>query len=168
VTSARRVLLTAGSALALIGISADAEGDPILLWNGSRSVPVGLYALTPVGDLQRGALVAVRPPAALDRWLVESGYLGPETPLLKRIAGLPGAEVCRHGRTITVDGAAIAEARERDRRGRRLPGWQGCRRLEDAEVFLLNAEEPESLDGRYFGPLGIGTIIGRATPLWTD
>ena len=86
---------------------------------------------------------------------------------MKRVAALSGAEVCRKGTTIRINGNAVAEARGRDGLGRPLPDWRGCRRLRNGEVFFLNAHEPASLDGRYFGPLGTATIIGRATPLWT-
>ncbi|GAB5471672.1 MAG: S26 family signal peptidase [Rhodospirillales bacterium] len=138
-----------------------------MLWNPSPSVSVGIYAVTPIETLEVGALVAVRPPEALETWLAENHYLGRNTPLLKQIAALPGAEVCRDGTTIRIDGEAAAEARERDRLDRPLPVWTGCRVISDGEVFFLNADEPASLDGRYFGPLGTDTIIGRATPLWT-
>lgn len=164
---ARRTLLAGGAALALIGASAAVRSDPILLWNASASVPIGLYVVTPLDNPQVGDLVAVRPPPPLERWLVGRGYLGPDTPLLKRVATLPGAEVCRDEDAILVDGSTVAVARERDRLGRPLPVWKGCRQLRDDEVFLLNADAPASLDGRYFGPLGTDTIIGRATPLWT-
>lgn len=166
-TRARRTLLAAGVAVGLIGASAVVRSDPILLWNASASVPVGLYAVTPIEELKVGDLVAVRAPTPLDRWLIARGYLGSDTLLLKRIAALPGAEVCRTGTMILIDRRAVAEARDRDRLGRPLPVWHGCRVLRDEEVFFLNADEPASLDGRYFGALGIDTIIGRATPLWT-
>ena len=32
----------------------------------------------------------------------------------------------------------------------------------------MNPGVPDSLDGRYFGPLPASSIIGRAVPLWTD
>lgn len=35
------------------------------------------------------------------------------------------------------------------------------------EVFLMNRDEPASLDGRYFGPIPASAIVGRAQPLWT-
>jgi conjugative transfer signal peptidase TraF len=163
----RMTLLAMGAALALISASAVVRSDPLVVWNASASVPIGLYAITPIARPDIGDLVAVRPPEPLGHWLIVNGYLGPDTPLLKRVAALPGSEVCREGTTITVDGAAVAEARERDRLGRPLPAWRGCRTLRDGEVFLLNADHPASLDGRYFGPLHAVTIIGRATPIWT-
>lgn len=165
-TLTRPTLLLSGAALALIGASVVVRSDPVVLWNPSPSVPVGFYAVTPIDTLELGALVAVRAPPPLEDWLVENRYLGRDTPLLKRIAALPGAQVCRDGTTIRIDGETVAEASERDRLGRPLPVWTGCRVLTHDEVFFLIADKPASLDGRYFGPLGTDTIIGRATPLW--
>ena len=65
-------------------------------------------------------------------------------------------------------GETVGEgARDRDRRGRSLPVWKGCRTLRAGEVFLLNANVPDSFDGRYFGPVSATAITGRAEPLWT-
>ena len=52
--------------------------------------------------------------------------------------------------------------------GRPLPVWRGCRRIAHGELFLMNFDVPDSLDGRYFGPLPASTVIGRAVPLYTD
>ena len=42
-----------------------------------------------------------------------------------------------------------------------------CPRLSDGEVFLMNSQSADSLDGRYFGVLPTATIIGKAVSLWT-
>ncbi|MGK7755167.1 S26 family signal peptidase [Roseovarius sp. C03] len=164
---ARKTLVATGAALALIGASAAIRSDPAVVWNASASVSIGFYAITPADHPKVGDLVAVRPPEPLADWLFDSGYLGRDTPFLKRVAALPGSEVCRHGTNILIDGMVVAEARERDRLDRPLPVWRGCRTLREGQVFFLNADHPSSLDGRYFGPLDVETIIGRATPIWT-
>src|SRR3546814_17453863 len=76
--------------------------------------------------------------------------------------------VCRIGARVTVNGVAMGEALDRDRLGRELPVWQGCRLIADGEIFLMNWSVEDSLDGRYFGPISTRSIIGRATPVWTD
>ncbi|QTL03231.1 S26 family signal peptidase [Aquabacter sp. L1I39] len=139
-----------------------------LIWNVSASVPIGLYALEPADALEITDLVAVMPPPPLAAFLIARGYLGEGTPLLKRVMGLPGQDVCRLGNAITVDGAPLGEALPRDRMGRDLPVWQGCRRIAPGELFLMNPDVGDSLDGRYFGPILATIVIGRAMPLLTD
>ena len=68
---------------------------------------------------------------------------------------------------VSVNDQPVAIARQRDRRGRALPVWQGCRMLEPGELLLLNPSVPDSLDGRYFGALPISAVLGRAIPLLT-
>jgi type IV secretory pathway protease TraF len=34
--------------------------------------------------------------------------------------------------------------------------------IADDEVFLMNPDEPASLDGRYFGPIPSAAIVGQA------
>lgn len=151
----------------VLGLSAIAPPPPRLVWNASESVPIGLYAVQPTERLTVTQLVLVKPPEPLATFLDQGRYVPRGVPLLKRIAALPGQTVCRTGAEVTVDGIAMATARERDRRGRLLPVWAGCWTLMDGEVFLLNWDEPSSLDGRYFGPLPRTSIVGRATPVWT-
>lgn len=139
-----------------------------LLWNASASTPLGLYDLTALNGLKAGDLVAVRPPKPLADFMVGRGYIGRGVPLLKPVAALPGQQVCRVDRTVTVDGVRLGEAQDRDRRGRVLPVWQGCHRIAPDQIFLMNPSVHDSLDGRYFGPLPRTTVIGRATPLYTD
>jgi len=141
--------------------------DPLVVWNASASVPVGLYAVRPIADLTVTNLVVARPLEPLADWLAERGYLPKGAPLIKRVAGLPGQKICRDGLTVSVDGIAMAEARQQDHAGRPLPVWRGCFVLLPGEVFLLNWDEPASLDGRYFGAFPTKAILGHAAPLWT-
>jgi len=157
-------------ALATMGVAHPALTPmPIkLLWNASASAPVGLYMIDSDDPVEVTNLVAVDAPEPLAAFLAERGYLPKGVPLLKRILGVAGQTVCRGNLTITVDGVEVGQARERDRAGRDLPVWQGCRRIPTGEVFLMNWQVPDSLDGRYFGLTSTNQIIGRAAPLWTD
>jgi conjugative transfer signal peptidase TraF len=140
---------------------------PILLWNASASAPEGLYLIGAANNLTVGQLVAVRPDAVFVNLMARRGYLPPGVPLLKHVAALPGHEVCRTANSILIDGEHVADALERDRQDRPLPSWQGCFRLGDGNVFVLNADVLDSFDGRYFGPTAASSIIGVAMPIWT-
>jgi conjugative transfer signal peptidase TraF len=151
----------------LVAAPAFLQMPTLIIWNASASVPLGLYAVRTAGALEIGALVVVAPPPALAEFLAGRGYTGPGVLLIKPVAALPGQAVCRNAGRVTIGGVATALARERDRLGRPLPTWEGCRTLAEGEVFLLNRDEPDSLDGRYFGPLSRAAVVGRAAPLWT-
>ena len=160
-------LITMLAAIAVVTSTMGPKPAPRFVWNASESVPIGLYAVQPVGKLVITSLVVAMPPEPLAALLADGGYLPRGVPLVKRVLALPGLSVCRNKLLISVDGIEMGAARERDRRGRPLPVWQGCRRVAEGEVFLMNWDEPASLDGRYFGPIPVTTIIGRAEPLWT-
>jgi conjugative transfer signal peptidase TraF len=151
-----------------VGLTAVPPLDPpLLIWNASASVPVGLYVVERPIDLRVADIVVVRPPEPLAEFLADRAYLPRGVPLLKHVSALTGQSVCRNSLAVTIDGAAIGEARERDSHGRPLPSWQGCRVVSADEVFLMNPRSADSLDGRYFGPLPASSVIGRAIPLWT-
>jgi len=61
------------------------EATPAYIWNASKSVPVSLYQLQPVGRLAVTELVAVRPPEPLATFLDLNGYLPIGVPMLKRV-----------------------------------------------------------------------------------
>ena len=165
-TRARYVLLTA-AALATV-IASVGPTAPRLVWNASASVPIGFYTIAPVERLEVPDLVAVIPPEPIASFMVKRGYVARDVPLLKHVLGLPGQRVCRAGRAISVNGVPLGEARDHDSLGRDLPVWQGCRVIAEGEVFLMNLDVGDSLDGRYFGPLPVSAVIGRAIPLFTD
>ena len=159
-------VVTTGFAALMAATSILFRPAPKLVWNASASVPVGLYAILPIDVIHSGELVLVLPPEAVARYLDQRGYLPRGVPILKHVLALPGQSVCRIERTITVDGTAVGDALDRDRQGRDLPAWQGCRIVAHGEMFLMNWRSDASFDGRYFGPLPASTIVGRATPLW--
>ena len=138
------------------------------VWNVSPSVPMGLYAIRGKASLHVGERIAIEPPPALRRLLADRGYLPIGVPLLKRIAAVRGQRICRFRHGVTIDGSFAGVARSRDRQGRRLPAWFGCRTLRAGELFAMNVDVPGSFDGRYFGVLQLTDVIGRATPVWTD
>lgn len=140
---------------------------PRLLWNASESAPIGLYLIQPSGRLFVTELVAVEPPEPLATFLANGRFLPRGIPMLKRVLALPGQTVCREELRITVDKTVMGVARRHDSRGRLLPVWQGCHVVADGEVFLMNLQSADSLDGRYFGVLPTSAIIGRAKPVWT-
>ena len=156
------------ASVSLLGVASIASFAPRLIWNASASTPVGFYTIGDVGNLEVTDLVAVDAPEPLATFLSDGGYLPRGVPLLKRVAALPGQRVCRTGLVITVDGVPMGDALDRDRRGRLLPIWRGCQLVANGELFLMNWQVRDSLDGRYFGPLPATAVIGRATPLYTD
>ncbi|QMW22474.1 S26 family signal peptidase [Sandaracinobacteroides saxicola] len=137
-----------------------------VFWNASASVPIGLYLATSPAKPGIGDIVVFDPPAEVARFADSRGYLPLGTPMLKRVAGLAGDRICRRETEVRVANVVLT-ARDRDRKGRPLPVWEGCRTLGRGEVFLLNVGVPDSLDGRYFGPQPIERVAAIAVPIWT-
>jgi conjugative transfer signal peptidase TraF len=166
--SRRYVTILAAFAVAALLLSTiRTPPRPRFVWNASESVPLGLYRVQPADTLAVTDLVVAAPPEPLASFLAQRTYLALGVPLIKRVLALPGQSVCREDLLISVDGIAMGTALALDRRGRALPVWRGCRAIAQGEVFLMNWDEPASLDGRYFGPIPTSSIIGRAEPLWT-
>lgn len=166
----RRWLIATVSVATLFGLGFAATEAlaprPLLIWNASASAPVGLYAVTPRNRYAVGELALFAPDARTARFLAARGYIPSGTPLMKRIAALPGDTVCRKRNEVRINGRVAAAALAHDRRGRVLPVWSGCRTLRGGEIFLLNAPTA-SLDSRYFGSMPASGLIGAARPILT-
>ena len=154
-------LIAAGAGTcALIGLPR-ASSAPWLI-NETPSLPRGLYFRSWAPPAP-GKIVAVAPPAAVRLYLASVGA-PPAARLLKRVAAGPGETVCREGRRLTGPWGAVI-ALDRDRRGRPLPTWRGCRRLEADEILVLG-DSAASFDSRYFGPVRLAAVEGVYREAW--
>lgn len=156
-------LALAALALAAVAVSAW-HGVPRVVWNVTSSVEIGLYWISPRSPAT-GDIAAVRLPAAVADLAHLRGYLPRSALLLKPVAAVGGDHVCRWGSRILINGWLRVIAADRDRAGRTLPVWRGCRTLRPGDVFVLS-RMPDSFDGRYYGVLTDFHVVGRAELLW--
>jgi len=152
--------------IGLVLASTRVDTRPILVWNASPSLPVGLYGVM-AQPPQLGDRVLARLPPRLAALAARRGYLAPTAYLLKPVAAINGDRVCRLGDRIYVRGRFAARAKARDRARRALPTWQGCQTLRPGEVFLL-APDPDSFDSRYFGGLPHSAVAACAVLIWSS
>jgi len=141
------------------------ERPPRFIWNSSASVPVGLYVLSP--EMPRiGGMVAVHMPIHARQMAEDRRYLPANALLLKPIAAMPGDRVCYRQKRIFINGRVGATAAFHDTAQRLMPVWQGCRRLQASEIFVLSPQQ-NSFDSRYFGPIRRDAVVGVARPVVT-
>ena len=140
---------------------------PVLLWNASASSPVGLYRVSKVDRVRAGDLVVAWAPADARQLGAERHYLPSNVPLVKRVAAVAGDRVCAAGEAVFVNGRLEVLRRERDPAGRSMPWWNGCKALEDGDLFLLAPDVPQGFDGRYFGISDRRKIVGQARLIWS-
>jgi type IV secretory pathway protease TraF len=134
-----RIILVLGTALVSTA-TINSKPAPVLIWNATQSVPIGLYRVQQADQLTVTDLVIAMPEGPLADFLAERGCLPLHVPLIKRILAVPGQTICRNHLTVMVDGIEMGAARERDHRG--LPTWDGCRTIAQGEVFLMNWTSP--------------------------
>ncbi len=91
---------------------------PLLVWNGSASSPIGLYAVGPATEVRRDHMVMAWPPDEARRLAAERHYLPGNVPLVKRVAAAGGDRVCAVGEAIFINGRLEALRRASDPSGR--------------------------------------------------
>lgn len=135
--------------------------------NLSPSAPLGLYALISPFKLNRGDFVTMKIPSRISSFAGKTPWLNEKRPLLKTVAALSSDTVCLKKRALMINGVEVAKTRPRDRQGKRLPHWRGCKTLTKREFLALNTSSARSFDGRYFGPTKLGAIKHKAIPVLT-
>lgn len=167
VSKRRRVSVCLGLTLAgaSLGLLSLLPVPPVLVWNHTSSVPIGLYGLAHVQPV-KGDIIVIAPNGKLRETLARHGALRPNRLLLKQLAAASGDIVCRTRATLTINGVTSAIARAATADGRALPAWSGCRQLGADDVLVLT-RHASSFDGRYFGPIGAEQIVGVAHPILT-
>jgi signal peptidase I len=160
------IALAQGLLIASAALPAVIQNPPIII-NETISMAKGAYVRA--GDaqsLKRGDIIAMPMNARAKAYLGEKLGYPKDTMLIKRVAGLSGDVICRHGTTVTINAQSVQTAR-RDSGGNLLPYWSGCDVLLPNEVFLLG-DHAGSFDSRYFGPVTKSEMSGtyKAVMTW--
>jgi conjugative transfer signal peptidase TraF len=159
-----RLLLVVAMAIAAL-LAPTKSTAPILLWNASPSIPIGLY-MTANQAPAKEHLAIIRLPDVARALASARGYLPAGALLIKPVAAVSGDVVCRRGPLISINARLRAIASTTDKRKRFLPRWHGCRTLRASELFVLSPAGG-SFDSRYLGPIEHGNVLGTAVAIWT-
>jgi conjugative transfer signal peptidase TraF len=133
---------------------------PLVIWNASKSVPIGWYFVAK-RQPNLAEIAVIRPPEWVEIYASARGYLPLQTPLLKPVRAINGSIVCRFGRYVFINGNVTAQAKYLDTKHRMLPVWKGCRILKSDEIFALGMHR-DSFDSRYFGTISRTQVVGTA------
>lgn len=143
-----------------------------LTFNPTASAPIGLWAIATrsrafhPGDY----VVACPPPVAVVESVLKAGGL-PEGscpsgtgPVLKTIGAVASDTVTlREGFPVSVNGSEMQGMIPGDS----FPAWpSGTYPVGPSEVWLLSDYHPRSFDSRYFGPVQVDQVIGKAYPVF--
>jgi conjugative transfer signal peptidase TraF len=142
--------------------------------NTTPSEPLGLWRVVPLDrSIAIGDLIFVCPPVSAviseggERGYLRSGLCpGGFGPLIKTVAAVAG-QCIEVGAEVIVDGRPIDHSRlvTRDGQGRKLQPYRGGK-VPAGEVFL-HSPFIGSWDSRYFGPVPVSGILGRAEQVLT-
>lgn len=130
--------LTTGS------VVADWRDDHAILINTTQSMPEWAFFIDRGRMPRRGDLVVFAPP---DTSLIRAHFGQRGAPFAKRALGMPGDLIARHGQTVFINGAPVAQLKAHTTRGETLtPGPtgkvpQGC--------YYAGTAHKDGFDSRY-------------------
>ena len=169
----RRFLVLMAAGLAVIMLMSPVARAVGLRWNGSASIPVGLYV---TGDASNQ--IAEFCPG--DPWAylsVSRGYRSEpgscpdgRRPLAKPIVATEGDVVDYSPAGIVVDGILVPNTAPLavDSHGRPIRAWPfGHYEVQPGMAWVASSYNRLSFDSRYFGPIPISSIRSHLKPLLT-
>ena len=115
--------------------------------------------LLPVGEYQRGDVLVFKFPE------------DPERDFIKRLVGLPGETIELRQSRVFINGEPLAEPYlDAMRQGGHIPpdirGTFGPQVVPDGHLFMMGDNRGDSQDSRYWGPLPVENVKGRAFVLY--
>lgn len=139
--------------------------------NITDSAPAGFwYVDQAISNFKRGEFVEACPPVLPvvkvmgDRGYLEAGdCLGTGVmPLLKPVAAVAGDVVeLKTGEMVKVNGNKLLNTQAMDA----VPAWkEGVYTVKDGQVWLFSTYSAGSFDSRYFGPVSLEGVRGKAVP----
>ncbi|MGH2550561.1 MAG: signal peptidase I [Thermomicrobiales bacterium] len=130
--------------------------------NWIPGVDVGDKVLHPFGEVHRGDVVVFNPP-------VEN------KPYIKRIIGLPGDVITFANNSVVINGVPLQENYDLGGLTECPTGANACKAgsitIGGNQVFVMGDNREHSQDSRFFGPIDIDSIIGKAVITywpWSD
>jgi conjugative transfer signal peptidase TraF len=164
VTKHQKILFgVAAVGLAFLAMKPLVKPVPLIIWNASDSVPIGLYLISK-RQPNIGEIAVIKPAEWVQIYASSRGYLPKDVWLLKPIYAVHPSIICRFRRYVLVDGLHVAKAKITDKLGRVLPVWKGCKVLNPTQYFVLGHHR-DSFDSRYFGPIDESHVVGTAVPM---
>lgn len=169
------VVLGTGAGALAIGIAFYLAGYRI---NSTESLPPGIWRLADPSHAAHGDVIHFCPPdtpalqTAKARGYMHGGpCAGDYEPLFKPIVALVGDQVSLDAEGIRVNGKLVPNSAPmpRDGLGRPMPAIaERTYTVQPGTAWVVSSYTPWSFDSRYFGPIELASVDGRATPVWTS
>ena len=135
-----------------------------LIYSTTPSVPQGLYLVVPAKHLQVNDMVEFVPPLPILSLMQTRHWLPKNHTMLKQVAALAGDHVCIKDNWLLINGKQAVEIGE----ATPLPKLTFCDRIAPGRLLLLGTGSSRSFDSRYFGPIPVERIIGKAIAIYLN
>ncbi|UTW43590.1 S26 family signal peptidase [bacterium SCSIO 12844] len=136
-----------------------------LRYQGTQSMPVGIYLQYPAKEYYIGDDIIFYPNTSVEKLILKRGWLSEKEPLLKEVVASKGDFICAKGGYLWINQQKIAPILKKDRKGRALPEITLCRYLNANEFWVMGISSPYSFDSRYFGIVKRQNILGKVVKL---
>lgn len=157
-------LFFTGLVVGFIAAVCSVFAQPLIIYNATDSLPHGIYRVIKQQNYKRGDLIVFPVPERVRSFVIERGWLKPDSYLIKPVAAKTGDNMRITSRQVFINGISFGATKKQDRRGLPLPSLVFNDTLSPGKIAVLQRSD-DSFDSRYFGPIDKKDIIGKAVPI---
>lgn len=169
ISTKRRYILIIIFCFLLLSLQLYPSNKKLFYLNLSASFPRGIYRIQKfkISDIQPGVVVIFDPPPVARPLIYGRGWLPSGWPLIKYVGAVSGDTYAVEGSRFFINGKHVGQVFTGDSEGKPLSFIKGTVKVKPGEFLPVSTHISNSFDGRYFGPVSLSAIRGKATPVWT-
>jgi conjugative transfer signal peptidase TraF len=130
--------------------------------NLSNCEPLGIYTVTPCHHLKIGDMIMIETPKNARPYIYGRGWLPKGWPLLKTVGAVAGDNYRITNKSFYISSKYVGPIFSYDSQGKPLPRLRGQFTVEKGHILPVAPLLKSSFDGRYFGPVPLRSVIGKA------
>ncbi len=161
----RPLLFSAGMTLLLV-MMAGWYLPGRVIFNYTDSLPHGVYLIRDIRTCEHGDVVVFPVPQHVRKMVQDRGWLNKGEMLMKPVLARSGEECCMRDGLLVINGRTVSRISATDADGRSMPVTEFCGTVPDGMIIVGTAME-NSFDSRYFGPVAVSSVTGKAVALLT-
>jgi len=168
ISTKRRYILIIVFCSLLLSLQPYPAHKKLFYLNLSASFPRGIYLIQKFqsSDIKPGVAVIFDPPPAARLLIYGRGWLPSGWPLIKYVGAVSGDTYTVESGCFIINGRYVGQVFNQDTEGKPLPVIKGTETVKPGEFLPVSTHIPHSFDGRYFGPVAMAAIRGKAIPVW--
>ncbi len=161
-----QVVLVISGIVAILLLLLGVEQSGLIRINRSKSIPKGVYLRISLASITLGDYLLFTLPKEEYFPQNQVAWYPKDNQFMKQVVGVEGDRIFHYANGFLVGDTTLYPRYPYDRMGVTLPNRLGSHHRVPVDSFVVGSTLAESYDSRYFGPVGVPSIIRQYRLIW--